>query len=1235
MRKIAVACCAVASALCASGATYYYIGPESASYTDFSNWADANGVAPTTFLNETLVFTNDAPVTLTGPSNAEKLAASKIRVTKGDVIIKNQTKDYVYIGKSSPAFEVAEGARLVCSNSYRAYYGSQTLTKTGKGLMEVAGNFDNVGSFVAFNVKEGTLRLAASAGNSQPTINVQKLTVKSGAKLVFRGGYKVANTKGSNAPVTIEEGASVELEDASGKVILNGITGGGDITALPGVASHLVVGAAQGYTGRISGNLYLGTSVGSAGVFTIDTADYRPDLLGIGSPDGFTFAAGITNFSVRCIDASAGGTLRLQDADGNPVSLTAKVSSGSKLHVEGSGNLTVTGSATFVGAKYKATGVLAVEGPYELSLGDNTAANDFTSETAPMAVRYSDNASVIFKPGSSHDVRIPVEGNGTLRVKASSGYAVRFHDLRNRKGTSGPLKALGINENQSAIWDLAGGSAVLPTYYYGKGGGLRFNIVSGGSWHSPAAYASPDTLRTLKMPGFVNTSGAWGWSSIRQTGGEFWTSLGEGLKSLHVRGGTAWVKSQESLAHSDGAIKDGGAAQLLIDGGCVSVPRHKGDDALTLLDGNRAATTVLCVGSNGAKIRAVDEAPGASVSFYCDLPVVCATNTATSGLLDVEHSGSILFSKPMGLNGPVRISDGTYELRASALDPDTRSATGSGLLTLRNATLAPSATSAFADAAVPGGLAFEGGALVTFGSSSNRLSVSSLSCVGPGSAMLVYTSKTALPFGEENGPKMTVAEGLSNDAATGALALPVYVSTGDSQRHVEFAKYDALRGIIPFDGYKTSLAETDASSIAKLSYSTSLAAGTTTSVGGICYVQGARDKYIELGKGATLKVGNGRDPAAIHFGVCNSLRGEDGTVDFGGSEGIFTIPTSHQGQPNSIGVKLAGTGGVSYFCFNRGHDQKVAVVRANVYTGGTRIWGVDVYARNADAFSSGDVYVGRGWCRGGRVLLDAADAVFANNFHLAGRGNSHQTHSDNLGRLYVNYRKGALSFAKNATISGNVVLEESARITVADGVTGVIGGVVSGDRLEIYKPFSDYEAGVVKLTGDNTYTGGTEVVCSTLSLGGGSGAGTGAVTLDNGVLQFENEAAVAFANDVKGAGRVRLAGAAVDFTGDLSKLSAPLELVGGARYEFSSVPPFSTITNLDSRRAEVTLKSPGVYDLSNCAFDGKIRLILEDGARIDLGGGVLNVYQFIGNPASVDGTVKPAVPCLGTVMIIR
>ena len=143
------------------------------------------------------------------------------------------------------------------------------------------------------------------------------------------------------------------------------------------------------------------------------------------------------------------------------------------------------------------------------------------------------------------------------------------------------------------------------------------------------------------------------------------------------------------------------------------------------------------------------------------------------------------------------------------------------------------------------------------------------------------------------------------------------------------------------------------------------------------------------------------------------------------------------------------------------------------------------------------------------------------------------------------------------------------------------------------------------------------------------------MALDNGVLQFENEAAVTFPNDVKGVGRVRLAGSEVDFSGDVSGLSAPLELLGGVKYEFTSVPPFETITNVSSSRAEVTLKSPGVYNLAGKVFDGKIRLVLEDGARIDLDGGTLNVYQFLGNLADVDGTVKAAAPCLGTVMVIR
>ena len=97
MRKIATLGVAFSLVFGLSGATYYYIGPESATYSDFSNWADANGVQPTTFLNNTLVFTNDAPVTLEKPSNASNLAASKIQVTKADVIFKNPTSAEIAI----------------------------------------------------------------------------------------------------------------------------------------------------------------------------------------------------------------------------------------------------------------------------------------------------------------------------------------------------------------------------------------------------------------------------------------------------------------------------------------------------------------------------------------------------------------------------------------------------------------------------------------------------------------------------------------------------------------------------------------------------------------------------------------------------------------------------------------------------------------------------------------------------------------------------------------------------------------------------------------------------------------------------------------------------------------------------------------------------------------------------------------------------------------------------------
>ena len=122
---------------------------------------------------------------------------------------------------------------------------------------------------------------------------------------------------------------------------------------------------------------------------------------------------------------------------------------------------------------------------------------------------------------------------------------------------------------------------------------------------------------------------------------------------------------------------------------------------------------------------------------------------------------------------------------------------------------------------------------------------------------------------------------------------------------------------------------------------------------------------------------------------------------------------------------------------------------------------------------------------------------------------------------------GALSFAANAAVSGNVELTAPARFNTTDAaVTGKVTGVVSGDKLWLYDT-----PGVIELAASNTYTGGTEIVKSTLALGRGDSAGTGVVLLDQGVLRFINEAPVVFTNDVAGTGTIEILGAPVTFTG--------------------------------------------------------------------------------------------------------
>ena len=1211
-------------------ANLYWVGPESGGKLSvLDNWRKENGDAATTLASNTAVFTNEAPLSIIDDRHYGSENFNSIRVEKGNVYFcKNGgSRSYTYLN-NSPTFYVAEGALFSCTNDFAAYHGGSKFTKTGKGVFELHGSLDSPGTFNPTTVSEGTLRLVADSDADQ-ALRSQKVVVKDGATLEVctKGGkvYSIYDNKGGHAPLQLEEGSTLRL--LGGTCKLTGVTGAGDIEAPGEDVSYLVFrdepNELPEFTGTLTGNFFIGSAVGSTNRFLVKSADYLKDIRGLCAPDGIVFAAGVTNFNIHAIDGAQGGTLKMEDADGVTLSFRTAILNGSGLSFSGAGDLTITNTATLAGSKFASTGVLSVEGPYTLTLGDGTTAGDFDyAAGTPSAIRFSADSTLQFKNYGAADVSIPVVGDGKILFLSTSSAYVTLRNLHKNSTPGRPS----FDAAQRAPWELAGGEAGLPNELTGSGGAARSQRITGGRWYQKKhATTSSDPNRTVKTPSHVTVYGSSGWYSIAQTGGEFYSNGGSGLKNLYLRGGKTYFTPSCLLCTSDGTQKDGGRSQMVFDSGSLFLPRPNGSDSITIFTSNdNTNRTVVYVSDRGGRFVVQDEAPGNYTSFYDYVPVEVCTNTVTSGLWDLSFNGKFEFKVPFALNGPVRVSDAEFIVGTKNTDATTGSAVGTGLLKLRNATYRTSFTATGVETAIPGGLEFEGGSLVSLSTDKGeKLAVKSISRTGPGSMLMVYASSTAA-FGTTDGTMFTVTDGLENDAETGALKLPIFMGSGDAHRYAEFAKYDIEKGVVPFDNYVTSLSEADATKIVKLFAGDSVPANTVRSVGGLCF---AKSSFLDVSVagGATLKIGNGTDPAAFLMNICGCLTG-GGTVDFGGSEGLFYVPTSHQGNPNQISVTLAGSNGVSYFCVNRAHDQKVSVNNANTYTGGTRVWGVDLYANNALAFAEGDVYVGGGWARGGRIILNKEGATFANAFHLAGRGNSHTTETTNKGDLYLNaYRKGALSFAKNATVSGLVELVEETRVTAADEVRGTISGVVSGDRLQVYKTFADADAGVVALTGANTYTGGTEVVGATLELAQGTGAGTGKVMLDNATLQFANATPVTFANAIEGAGKVRLCGAGVDFTGDVSDLTAPtLELTGGA-YDFTVTPPFATVTNTLGK-AKMTLKAPGAYDLSGLALNGKILLALEKGATLDLKGGTLDVYQFRGDRNDVNGTINNQIP---------
>ena len=634
------------------------------------------------------------------------------------------------------------------------------------------------------------------------------------------------------------------------------------------------------------------------------------------------------------------------------------------------------------------------------------------------------------------------------------------------------------------------------------------------------------------------------------------------------------------------------------------------------------------VGAAGASFG-VDYVPGYASDRKISLHMAADTDSAVASDGGATYDLPVVVNvyRAQNLTGPVALLSGVWSVLADAYRDGQGTSVdtplGQGDLELGTVRLALDAR----DAARVTPLAGGAGAKLTL-SGSTRLTLKSASSYVAQAAVIGPEGGAGCPIETRNGGVLFLRalggsfDGSIGDASSsgqvkvngtvpvdtaGRVTLPVFAQNDST---IDFTAYDAAKGFVAFADY-TAFAESDASSVALVDFNSD--ASTTVSddkaVAALKIVaDSGGDKSFGIASGKRLSIGSGAAdaPACVilkpagQYG--NASIAGPGALDFGARQAVFAVGrgSSYAHAPH-VNARIETTGGVVYATPIRDTVYPwVAAGGANDYTGGTFINGISVRPESDAAFGCGVVRVGSGELDGGQVCFATARTI-TNAFSIAGNGVKWATN--------MTPDRGALWFCAPATLTGPVEIRRRARISacagdyITSGGQGTFKGVVSGGALQLMK--STFP---IVFEAANTYTGGTEIVSSTLVLKGAGTAGTGTVTLDDGVLRFENSEPVTFANRVEGVGTIEIAGTApVTFTDDTFR-----------SLRFKTLAPGSTVDY------------PACSD-ATCVVGGT-------GFDIDLGGedvtvaGVCGSGTIRGGVMTVTGEVNPGgAGAVGTV----
>jgi len=978
--------------------------------------------------------------------------------------------------------------------------GDYSLEKTGPGTLVLAG----ANTFTGFaQITEGTLILDHADGlgsTAGPTyisggqldlrgvhVGNEQITVDAGGFGTSAGTSSLAGIVELTAKALVTVGSNSELT-LSGSIVDYGVLSGTDAIEKSGAGTLVLSGNNADLSGIVVINegtvrLLSSSGLGSALGGTIVAAGGTLELQGqIGQPinletEALTLNGGtlvstfITNRVGGTILLGANSTVTATSA----LTLAGAITDGSNSFgfiKQGISALVLSGNNTYDGTTTLAAGVLELGSAGALGGGGNVTFTGgslryTTTNTQDIAARVKNSTAAIVVNTNGREVAyagaidatntagLTKNGTGTLTLSGANSYsgttAVNAGTLR--LGASGVLRddgavtvnggTLDLNGQTETIGALTVSSGEFRTGQNGRLTGTGLTFAGGTSTISSGAIVSD---QHLVITGGTNTVNAGG--TLRLS-----TPVG-GSSGLKLTGSTLTLNADSSLAGGRLVLQGeattfASATTARIAAGGVganlgTVDLDGGTRTFTVADG--AAATDLAVGAviaNGGLIKA-----GAGVLELGGANTYTAGTTVNAGTLQLGAGGVLADSGAVSLAGGTVLNLNGFSETIGALTGNGSIQLGSGTLTL-----AGSVDSVFSGSiSGAGNLAMSGTGTQTLSGISTYAGATSL--LG---GTLVAVGRDALGTGE-----IRFAGGTLRHAAADADYYLGRIANSSQAVRLDTAGQDMDLAV--------GLAATNTGGLTKVGAGTLTLTGATNHFGATTVEGGT----LRLGADEVLR----NDGAVVVSGGVLDLNGRTETI------GTLTVNsgTFRTGQ----NARLMGTGSTITFAGGTNTIEEGSVVEDQhiVITGGTN---------TVEAGGTLKLSTPTGGPSGleltGSTLTLNADATLAGGKLLL-QGNVTTFASGTTAQI-ANSGAGANR--------GTIDLDGGTRtFTVADGAAATdlaIGAVIANGSL------TKAGAGLLELTGANTYTGTTMIDAGTLLLGAANViADTSAVVVASGAV---------------------------------------------------------------------------------------------------------------------------------------